>query len=311
MSGNRETLPRLRKVLCAIITGILVALPGPAWTVVQKIDVLTPRDFGYVIGDLLEHEIRVSLEPPFRIDEQSLPHPERINRWLWLREAQVSAREYSTSTTYRIRLVYQLLSAPEQVHQLFTPEQTLYVSDGKERLPLFIKPWGFSAGPLLKRDPDAIAYTDIQPALPPPPIPTGGYWVGLGLSGAAMLAGSMLLAYIYWAMPLIARSRGPFARAYRRVSWLNKGDEPDRYPAALRAIHHAFNETAGNVVFPETLADFFRAKPQFEHLRNDIEAFFGESRAQFFVPAMRGQRSEFGTLERLCRACRDIERGVA
>ncbi|MDH3638095.1 MAG: hypothetical protein OES09_06470, partial [Gammaproteobacteria bacterium] len=165
------------QVLSAIVVWISVLFAGPAYAIVQKIDVLTPRNYGYVIGDLIEHEVRVSLESPYRIDAESLPSAGRIDRWVWLHTPEISSHKYATSTVFRIRLIYQLLSAPEQVNQLFIPENALYFSDGEERLPLLIKPWGFTAGPLLKRDPDGIAYTDIQPAIPPPPIPMRGYWV--------------------------------------------------------------------------------------------------------------------------------------
>ncbi len=296
----------------ALLIGITILSTVAAEAAMRKIDILTPRNYGYVIGDRLKHEVRVSLETPYRVDEQSLPAAGRINRWLWLHTPELDKREYSDATVYHLRLVYQLLSAPKGVEELFTPEWTLYVTDGTDRLPLIVTPWRFTAAPLVNRDPDDIAYTDIQPALPPPPIPIRGYWIGLAAAVAALTAATILLCYVHWMVPFLARSNGPFSRALRTVSRLVKSPHADRDTTAFRVVHRAFDETAGCVVFPETLTDFFRDHPEFEHLRADIERFFRASRARFFETDFNNApHVKIGTLKTLCHACRDIERGVA
>lgn len=171
---------KVRNILCAIVCFLLLCSDASA--ALRNIDVAAPRNFGYVIGDLLHLDSRITLELPYKIDVDALPRKGRLNRWLWLREPRFTSHTQGDVTIYRIRFIYQLLSAPETIQQIFTPQHTLFYVGDNQRLPILIEPWAFTAGPLVKRSADGVKYTDIKPELPLPPIPLWGYWVGILLA---------------------------------------------------------------------------------------------------------------------------------
>lgn len=277
----------------------------------RSIDVATPRNFGYVIGDLIHHKAQLTLELPYKIEVDALPQAGRLGRWLWLREPQFTSHTQGDATVYHIQFTYQLLSAPEAIQQLFTPQHTLYFVGDNQRLPIFIEPWAFTAGPLVKRGTDGVKFTDIKPELPPPPIPLWGYWIGLLLGVSGLVGAMLVLMYIRWGLPWIARSRGPFARAYHNMRRLTASSSQPQYEEALRLTHRAFDETAGATVFAGTLAEFFTDNPRFESQRRSIEGFYTESQQQFFASRAPTATPSYDALVSLCRVCRDIERGLA
>ena len=64
---------------------------------ISDIQILTPREFGYTIGDTIRHELEVSLADPYRLDLTNMPEPGRLNRWLEISaaEARVENRDES------------------------------------------------------------------------------------------------------------------------------------------------------------------------------------------------------------------------
>ena len=100
------------------------------------------------------------------------------------------------------------------------------------------------------------------------------------------------------------------AKTLRRAPREPVGDAPRA--ESLRAVHQAFNQTAGRTVFLESLEDFFTEHPRFVSERAAINAFFSHSRAVFFGDRTAPGQHPFtrAQLLTLCAACRDIERGL-
>jgi mxaA protein len=93
----------------------------------------------------------------------------------------------------------------------------------------------------------------------------------------------------------------PFASALRTLARSERRQADD-----WRALHEAFDRTAGQVLLASTLPRLFERAPQFEPFRHRIEAFYAQSAARFFgdAPPSSDQASPFA----LCRDLRRIER---
>ena len=78
-------------------------------------------------------------------------------------------------------------------------------------------------------------------------------------------------------------------------------------PEAWRALHHAFDRTAGRVVHTATLAALFERVPQLQSLRPEIEQFFAQSTALFFGGGLPADRM---SARALCAQLRRIEKRI-
>ena len=295
-----------------ILLALLVVVPG-AQAAVQRFETEQPRAIGYMIGDLARQKILLELETPWRLDMESLPAPGRIDRWLELRTPRVRERRGVRSTRYVIELTYQLLNAPLAVEYVFVPQKELYFTNGENRLPLFVPARQLSVASMVAADDVEHGRFPLQPDRRPRAISLGAPlgWIVSAALGA--IAGLVYLAYAYLTLPLLARSNGPFARAYKSLRRLPRPPDDDQhYHSALQHVHEAFNRTAGKVVFTNNIDEFLESHPRFAAQREAIEDFYSGSRKHFFEAGeARAPGTELSILLALCLACRDIERGLA
>ena len=294
-----------------LLAAILGASPCSR-AAVEELKLTTPRPFGYVIGDIIEHRISLVLDPGFELDPASIPEPGRASHLLALNEAELESEERGGESRHSIRLLYQIVNAPPSVTGAGTPHLSLRVLGPEGDLPVVIPAWGFTVGPVVtpeERSPGRLP--DLRPALPPPPFPTDAH------TARVIALGVLAFALLVWILRdrLAGRRGAPaarhFGRAYRRLRHRAKGPPSAGAPAeALIEVHAAFNATAGRAVFEHDLARFFVEHPRFEPLRASIEAFFRES-GRVLYGRDRGTAVADPDLERLrnlCRACRDAER---
>jgi len=91
--------------MCMLLTA-LGSMPwqGHAQTIIKQIESITPRAYGYVIGDVLEYRLRLETDSSFRLDPESLPAAGRINVWLELRPPLVNERITGNIKSYDIVL---------------------------------------------------------------------------------------------------------------------------------------------------------------------------------------------------------------
>ena len=312
---------RITQCAAAIMIGIVaqwLASPLAARdSPVFNVHIGTPREFGYVIGDQIRHELTFDLASTHRFNPESLPKKARLTRWISLVEAQVKiAIPWPLSARrHRITLVYQIVNAPRKVLGVGIPPQSFDVIGPDGSLPIVIPAWGFTLSPLIapaERAPGALP--DLRPARLPPLFDTDARVIRIIVAltlGATMVC---LLAYVHWVIPFVARTHGPFATAYRNVQRLRRSQSVDAtLRAALEEVHHAFNCTAGHVVFAHDLDRFFKAHRRFQPLRDDIEQMFKASSAEFYRTANDAPCTgiDHSALIRLCLACRNKERGLA
>lgn len=294
---------------------MIIFLPGAALgqvdPAIHRFEFFTPRPFGYFIGDLIKHELRLEFGAPYQLQEQSLPQAGRLNHWLELRPLRVRMRQRRKSTVYEITLVYQLFNAATNIQTVVTPAHTLVFNHQDQTLSLAIPAWHFTVLPLTQQG-KARALPDLQPDRPPPEISSGWYWYRLALVAGGLLAALFYLAYVHWTIPFIARSNGPFAQAYRHLKKLrDRSLEQAIYYDALRCLHCAFNQTAGRTLFLENLEGFFADYPQYLGSREAIHVFFAQSREIFFgSDKIKPQTLSLDWLLQLCHDCRRVERGL-
>ena len=283
-----------------------------AGATVEKLEMTTPRPFGYVIGDTIEHRATLVLDPGFELDPESIPEPGRAGRWLTLNESVLESDERNGATSHSIRLRYQIVNAPPSVIGAGTPPLSLRILGPEDDLPVVIPAWGFTFGPIVTpEDRTAGRAPNLRPALPPPPFETDVRAVRVAALGLLALGLIVLIVRERLAGWFAAPSGRHFDRAWRRLRRRPKeSNPPGAFMKALVEVHAAFNATAGRAVFRHDLARFFVEHPRFEPLRTPIEAFFTES-GKLLYGCSETAPDTVPSLERLrdlCRACRDVER---
>lgn len=294
---------------------LLVAAAGVsplAGAAVEKLEMTTPRPFGYVIGDTIEHHVSLVLDPGFELDPDSIPEPGRVSRWLALNESALESDERNGTTRHSIRLRYQIVNAATSVIGAGTPPLSLRILGPEGDLPVVIPSWGFTFGPVVPpEERTAGRLPNLRPALPPPPFETDARAMRVAALGLLALGLIVLIVRERLAGRFAARPGRHFDRAWRRLRRRQRSSNPDEVVAeALVEMHAAFNATAGRAVFEHDLARFFVEHPRFEPVRTPIETFFAESGKLLYgrSEAAHGSGPDLDRLRDLCRACRDVER---
>ncbi len=252
-----------------------------------------PRPFGYVVGDLIEQ--RVLLQSEGRsLDALSLPRAGRVGIWL---DRRAPRMESDAQGRRWLVVDYQLINAPQGLATVNLPAWELGTSTG----PLKIPQWPVSVGPLTART--VIGQGGLQELRadrPAPAIPTAPIVTQIELySCAFLLTLALWLGWVLWRNWRAAANR-PFARAAREMRHADNAS-----PEVWRALHRAFDRTAGRVVQSATLPDLFATSAHFEPLRPRIEEFFAQSTEYFFGS---GLASGSLSVHELCGELRQIER---
>lgn len=300
MQSRAISMPRIILLLVLLLAGTGTAC---AETAVRRFEQVTPRAFGYVIGDTFSHHLYLELNAPFRLLTEALPKPGRVTHWLELRPPTVTTRRLQrTVLAYEIVLTYQLINIEPGQQQYLTPSLALAYSDGQGRFTLPVTARPFTASTL--SDPQR---RTIQPDRPPPPLTPA--WLALGFSAALGCSALLGLAYIHLTLPWLSRHQRPFARAERALAQLPPVWDAAQTQTALRLLHQALNETHGTTLFAADLERFLDRQPGFAHLREPLAELLRQSRAVFFLADPTAAPTA-ADLRRLCRQCRDAERGL-
>ncbi|MGX2040814.1 nonribosomal peptide synthetase MxaA [Methylocaldum sp. MU1018] len=280
-------------------------LPGP----VRDFQVLTPRPFGYAIGDIVRQTLVVAIDREASLDRNSLPRS-RINRWLELREAQVRESERDGLRHYSIELDYQTFYAPLEVKNLAIPAFKLAFTRADGVFELEVPAWSFTMAPI--RELSILREEGLEPMRPdaPPALPDrSGPRRGLAVAAAVGGGAGSYLAYLYGYLPWQRRGRH-FRSACRTVRALSRAPGAPDYSAVYAAIHRAFNGVYGQPLFSQRLDAFFTERPAYAPLREEITAFFENSYELFFTERPKEAGFSISRLLRLCRDCYDIERSL-
>ena len=277
-----------------------------------KITADNPRPFGYVVGDMLEQELTLTANVGQSIDEKQLPTPGRINAWLELRDLTINEKSTPAHRIYRVKLKYQLPNSPTEVRVIELPSQRFVFSGADKPIEVKSTEWPITLGPItpeevLARDGLEAMRADVLPQA----IDISAYrkrMIGYGVALTALL---LYWCYRYFGIPYLTRQSRPFTRTFRQISHLAKQKEPNTFPRSIELIHRALNETAGKSLFVDNVDQFLAAKPLPPNLVSMTREFFQVSRKEFFADGATTNRISIDWMLELCRAWRDIERGIA
>ena len=249
---------------------------------VRAAEVVQPRAFGHVLGDVLAQRIRLDGFAP-----GALPEPARVGAWFERRGARI---ETAADGARWLVVDYQVVNVPAVATSLQLPAWDVPAAAGA---PLRVPAAPLAVAPLLPAAGDVF---ELRPDRPAPLVDTAP--LGRALAEGLAATGALALAWAAWWgwRERRARSSLPFAQAGRA---LRDADEE----AAWRCLHAAFDRTAGEVLRPATLAALFERAPHLAPERAAIERFYAQSSARFF-----GQAEAPPAPRALCRALRRLER---
>jgi mxaA protein len=268
-----------------------------------------PRAFGYTVGDVLQRRLVLQVPDGLTLDEESLPRTGRRGRAVELRRIDHQRSPVGGGMRHELTLAYQVFFAPTAVRTFEIAPFRLRFTGTPRDQDLRVEGWPVTVSPLVPVDVSPRrGLGELQPDAPPPLIDTRGAVQRLQAYAAAALLLLAWLAWVYLAGPWLAGRRRPFGLAWRGVRGLGTAPTAEQQRAAYQQVHHALNQTAGEVVFEQGLDRFLHAHPRFTALRGDLARFFQHSRARFFAGEGSGDAA---WLVALCRRLRDAERGAA
>ena len=278
------TAPRLA---CAMAAIIVATSAYPAATAVVE----QPRPFGYVVGDVVTQRVLLEIGG-HGFAPAALPKAERVNVWLERRPARIE----SLPDGHRwLALDYQLINAPQSLTTVNLPAFELQSApDGGT---LRIAAWPISVNALTSGGP-----VELRPDRPAPAIATAPIRRQIAIwSGAFLVVVAAWLGWLAWRNWRAAAAQ-PFAHALHEMRHFD-GTAPE----AWRALHRAFDQTAGRAVQTATLPALFERVPQLQSLRPEIEQFFAQSRKLFFGGGLPADRI---SARALCAQLRRIEKRI-
>jgi len=286
-------------VACALLLSVVTAAADePEANVVL-------RDSGYMLGDLIDERVEVSLPDGLRIDPESLLLPGRVAPWLEVRRATL---EPARAGTQALVVTYQIFAEAEQATRAPLPEFHLRLRGAGGTRDVTVPSRSFLLSPAL---PPTLTDKDreLRPSPDPARMPEAGALAGALASLAIALAATGYLLWRYDRLPFLPYAPGPLLRAWR--SWrrrARRGLTGEEETALLRDLHGALNRSAGETLYPSTLSRLFDRAPFLAPLRDEIERVFAVSWRRFYgggdAPA---PAHVLATLERAA----DRERGVS
>jgi mxaA protein len=274
-----------------------------------RIEPSAPRNFGYVMGDLIDYHVLITVPESYALETEYLPKPGALDEWLDLRTVSWTKTNAKDVAHYRLRLTYQVFKGVRQPEKLTIPSLPVRFQ-GQAPLEARTPPWDITIAPIIPPD-IADEKVEIRESVVPEPLPILSHRLRLIAYLAGTLAVLPLLAWRYGKLPFFTKTAPPFARTMRDLKKLSrKPADADAYRTAIKLLHRALDDTAGFRLFAGELESFLADHPAFAELRDELNHFFALSRQVFFtapdapIPA----DSLFSRLEALCRQCVLAER---
>jgi mxaA protein len=293
----------MRELVLSLALAACAGTAGAADTL--RAITVEPRAFGYHLGDVLEREVIVHAPAGYVLDEASLPRAGARGRAIELRSVSRRSASESGGMRHELRLSYQVFMSPTEVRTLeIAPFSLSFKGEGRDQA-VRVDAWPVTVAPLVPTEVSPrTGLGEMRPDVAPPLIDTRPAQSRLLVYGTVMLLCLAYLAQVYLALPWWASRKRPFANAWRQF-----GRSPDRR-VAFQQMHEALNQTAGEVLFEHGVDRFVATQPRYAGLRDELLAFFRQSRREFFAEG-EGAAGDIRWLVELCRKCRDAERGAA
>lgn len=263
------------------------------------------RDIGYIVGDKLTRTIEIDAAAPYTLAPASLPAKGVNRHGIELRDISVTHSTAGGRSHDILQLTYQVFTSATHARKIQLPQERLYLAGEGRKLEVSIPAWSFRVSPLAAYGETRLD-EDMSPYRPPLQLDETlnlrllwGFLVLIVITGMALL-------YFNGDRRWLPGMGGPFAKACRKLRRLP--DEPASMPAAVMAIHEAFNAMFGANLFEADLDSFFQQHPRFAAIRSDVEEFFRLSNSVLFDSTKHPGMGTLLLLRRFCRHCRDCER---
>ena len=281
------------------------------------------KDVGYVVGDVVQRQITLTIKKPYYLVEESLPIVgfEKTYRGqpigVYLRGLKHSKKDEGDRVVHQLTLDYQIFTSSVVAKRaaVLAEYVRLVNTSNKEDLVKYRVPmWEFVISPLsvfgqIKVEDDMSQFRGpllLDASNEKKRLATLLVFLTLSLLG---------LLYILGKSAWLPRMGGPFAKAYRAIKKqanLPQGATSEGVRHAVSSMHSALNTSAGHSLFADNLDQFLAKKPAFEAIKAEIQQFFGLSNQVFFEPHAKHEvgAEPITWLKQFCRRCRDCERGL-
>lgn len=253
------------------------------------------RHFGLLVGDRITQQVRIAVPATHALEPSSLPKSGRANRWLELQASNVGEHVEANERIYDVTLHYQVVTSDEAVALAALPRPTLRFVDtaataansntAAPPLTLRLREQNVSVSPISDADAwDREGLQALRPERGTPLLDATGTKQRIAAYLAALAALAAYWLYRIFGVPFLARSRGPFSRAWQSLRRM-RGIDPATMQGALRELHRAFDTTFGATVFHHSIDAFLAHHPRYGTLREPIRQFFELSRNRFYGAA--------------------------
>lgn len=252
------------RLSCVLLALLLMPVAKASLQVEQP-----DRSYGYFIGDVLLQRVNLdSLDEA--VTAQNLESELRVDSYLY----RMASKEITVKEQRWLELRYQVINSPPQTETIALPSVSFITESGTEET---LAPWEFTIAPLTAAGTDSSPIADRR-ALDIIETP-GSDKLKLGV--VALLT-TLALWLAWWVVRHFNDSHTlPFAKAYRTIKKLPVA-ERDSDPQAWIALHHGFNNVAGQTISNSTLDQLFAAAPWLGEYKDAIENFYTASSARFY-----------------------------
>jgi mxaA protein len=295
-----------------------VKLPSVDDQYVELIVADPVRDAGYVVGDILNRKITLTIKKPYQLIDESLPIVGYEHRY----KGQVSGIELSAidkkttnnsnGETHVLDLSYQVFKTNRVAKPAALRAEILRLRNTeniKEVVAYRIPSFNFRISPLsvigqVKLD------EEMYPFMSPLTLDNSKITLNIKVLATLLALALLGLLYIFGTLAWLPRMGAPFAKAYRDIKKLN--ESPEDIKQTVSRLHESLNKTAGGSLFSHNLAAFITKKPAFAPAKQEIEQFFGLSHQVFFADSSNALNHDKpkAWLLSLCKTLRNCERGL-
>ena len=275
------------------------------------------RDAGFVVGDILDRTITLTIKKPYQLVKESLPIVGYEHRYkgqisgIELINISTEEKQNSDSVTHVINLSYQVFTTGKLTKPAALRAELVKLrnTNNKDVVQYRIPSYSFRISPLSVFGAVKLK-EEMSPFIPPLKLDSGKEKQQIKILCVLLGLSLLGLLYIFGMRAWLPRMGAPFAKAYRAIR--KTPDTAEGLEQAVSRLHEALNKTAGTSLFGNNIDVLITAKPAFSVVKPEIEQFFGLSRQVFFESAAAtnlGENSK-AWLQKFCRRLRDCERGL-
>lgn len=299
-----------------VVMLLLMVFAGPINADQSRIGIVEQslgRDFGIVVGDIIDHYYVIQVPANYNLTPASLPPNGDLDYWLELLNSDYELiSENNQLRRYRLHFTFQTFYAPLDVRALNIPSLSVRFTADDNAHQITIPAWAFTMSPIKEIVPRGVASDSTQNAfmkadLRPITIATADLkrqiWI---------LAFSLIVLSILWLSLngyLFSFTRSPFQQAFHEVKKLRKYHADEcAFSQALQAVHRAFNRRAKQALFAHQINEFVAKHPELEPHREKIDDFYQLSAETLYSEQKKAGPADFDRLLMLCKQLAGAEK---